>query len=494
MEKLQHDFQEIARFQGEIIQKRALISQKLEDFKGIYMNLVKQNSKKIFLFCLDSFYFQYKTLTIEMENLSKYVALINNRMYGDYYKLFHIIQTQMGEQNSAIRDLALGFRKYVVYKDLEPFHEYRVDHICGMHADILNAIHTLYAHFMEKEQKVVDYSMQTSVGMSVHSFLHTLEYENTLLREQISLYVSYIQFFHNSHLQFLKKLFYKMSEFQHEIEDDILLQTGQTSANHAIRKPTYTPDHLSDNRSNHSLPSKHSNLGNVQEISKGPLAISDASNDSSSVVSDISAEYSEMNVRGGVKSEQEEMANFNLGLDISSENVQEWTKDSPPTPPPQDPIYDSMQEPLGTSTPPSSQASVQEAPQDPVLEPVQDPPQEPLPEPVQEPSEEPPAPEPVQESPQESSEEPPAPEPVQEPSEDPPAPEPVQESSEEPVQDPPPEPVQESSEEPPASEPVQESSEEPVQDPPPEPVQESSEEPPASEPVQESSDPEPPQE
>jgi hypothetical protein len=65
------------------------------------------------------------------------------------------------------------------------------------------------------------------VGNSITSFIQTLEYENTLLHEQIGLYINYIGFFHVSQTQFLKKLFDRVQCFQLEIESDILSNHSQ---------------------------------------------------------------------------------------------------------------------------------------------------------------------------------------------------------------------------------------------------------------------------
>ena len=59
--------------------------------------MTKKNTKKMYLFCLDTFFFQFKTYSIEMENLDKHRTLLNNRMYCDYYKLYNIITTYMKE-------------------------------------------------------------------------------------------------------------------------------------------------------------------------------------------------------------------------------------------------------------------------------------------------------------------------------------------------------------------------------------------------------------
>jgi len=234
IDTLKSDFQSILKLQYDIQKHKKTIQEKLDELKNIYNGLVKTNTKKIFLFCLDSFYFQYKTLTIEMDNLSKFSSLINNRIYGDYYKLYNIVLLQTSEANVDVRGLMSEFtKKYPVYKDLEPFHEYKNSLIIDIHADILKLVNYLYTHYSGKEQNIHGYNTNTKVGMSINSFMQTLEYENTLLREQIGLYVNYITFFHSSHNGYLTKLSSKIQNFQKEIEEEIMINhrgVGETNS------------------------------------------------------------------------------------------------------------------------------------------------------------------------------------------------------------------------------------------------------------------------
>ena len=230
LDKLKSDFQDILKIQLDVQTHKTVIIKQIQDLKSVYNDLVKTNTKKIFLFCLDSFYFQYKTLVIQMEDLCKHVTHINNRMYGDYYKLYNIILIQTAESNIDVRSSVTEFhKKYQPYKDLEPFHEYKMSDIMSLHADILKLMNYLFQHYSGKEQNVMSYSDNTKVGMSITSFLQTLEYENTLLREQIGLYVNYLTFFHNSQKIYLTKIYEKIQGFQQEIESEILVNRHGSS-------------------------------------------------------------------------------------------------------------------------------------------------------------------------------------------------------------------------------------------------------------------------
>lgn len=233
IDKLKTEFHQILQTYDEIHLQQTSVHEQLVQLKEIYNTLIKNNNKKIFLFCLDSFYFQYKVLNIEMENLTKYISLINNRMYGDYYKLYNIILMQTSQLNIDITALLSDSKKYATYKDLEPFKEYPMQDIQGLHLDILNVITQLYSHYSTKEDNITEYSERTHIGISISNFIDTLEYENTLIREQIGLYFNYIGFFHKSHKTFLAKLLVKVRQFKRDIEEDITMN-GSGSGNGSV--------------------------------------------------------------------------------------------------------------------------------------------------------------------------------------------------------------------------------------------------------------------
>ena len=54
-----------------ILDQQVEVKEKLDTLKTNYSNMIQNNKKKIFIFCLDSYYFQYKMLVVEMENINK---------------------------------------------------------------------------------------------------------------------------------------------------------------------------------------------------------------------------------------------------------------------------------------------------------------------------------------------------------------------------------------------------------------------------------------
>jgi hypothetical protein len=219
--KLENDFSNIITLKREIAKVKKVVADKLSQLKEVYNELIKTNNKKIFLFCLDSFYFQYKTFAMEMEHIDKYRALMNNRMYCDYYKLYNIIVNHVKENKGDIDIGQIEFKSYPAYKDLEPFQEYKIDDIKDLHANILHIITELYKQTYSKEDSISHYNENHKVGFSISNFLNTLEYENRLLREQISLYMNYVSFFHISQKKQLNRLHARMQDFYKEVDDNI---------------------------------------------------------------------------------------------------------------------------------------------------------------------------------------------------------------------------------------------------------------------------------
>lgn len=221
IDKLKANFDNIITLKREISKIKKVVSDKLNELKKVYNDLIKTNSKKIFLFCLDSFYFQYKTFAMEMEHIDRFRALMNNRMYCDYYKLYGIIMAYIKENREDLDIEELEMKSYPAYKDLEPFQEYRIEDIKDIHSNILLLINKLYQKTSVRNDDIEHYNENHRVGFSISNFLNTLDYENRILREQITLYVNYISFFHISQKKQLNRLFARMQDFYKEVDDNI---------------------------------------------------------------------------------------------------------------------------------------------------------------------------------------------------------------------------------------------------------------------------------
>jgi hypothetical protein len=158
---------------------------------------------------------------MEMEHIDRFRALMNNRMYCDYYKLFQIIISHIKENRPDLDTTELEIKSFPVYKDLEPFQEYKVEDIKEIHSNILLVVNKMYALSISKEDNIEHYNERNHVGFSISNFLNTLGYENRILQEQINLYINYLSFFHISQKKQLNRLYNRMQDFYREVDENI---------------------------------------------------------------------------------------------------------------------------------------------------------------------------------------------------------------------------------------------------------------------------------
>ena len=221
MDKLKNNFDGILTLKRKVLQTKSEIHERLQKVKKMYTELMKQNTKKVMLFCLDAFFFQYKSFMMEIENIEKFRVLLNNRMYCDYYKLYTLIIQYFKDHSIEIDNDDLNAKTFPVYKELEPSQEYKLEDVKGIHASILYLINTLHMKSAGQRNTITGYSDDSKIGYSISNFLNTLQYENLILQEQTNLFLNYLAFFHISQKKQLKRVLSKLEDFSNEMDNNL---------------------------------------------------------------------------------------------------------------------------------------------------------------------------------------------------------------------------------------------------------------------------------
>ncbi len=139
-------------------------------------------------------------------------------MYCDYYKLFKLIKTLFEEYKYIVPK---KISEPPVYDILNPFFEYSVDDISKMHGDVCLLLYTLIEYFNNNCDNIMAYTSKSQSGICIANFIKTLEYDNSILKDQIHLYLGYIDFFKSTQTKYLVKLMHKMELLKKEINDEI---------------------------------------------------------------------------------------------------------------------------------------------------------------------------------------------------------------------------------------------------------------------------------
>lgn len=220
------------------------IKDKIGKLKHLYSEMISTNShRKIFLFCLESFNFQIKAFNVDTENIKNSLLLITNRVYCDYYKLFKLISSLFDEYKY---NLPNSIKERPVYNDLNPFAEYKLEDVSNLHEDVCSLILSLIMTHNSNQMKIDSYTSKSQTGICILNFIKTLEYDNSVLKDQIMLYLNYMDFFKNTQTKHLTKLLRKMEALKIEIDEEIVFDSDpdtdtDSSSSDGDTDPNYFP-------------------------------------------------------------------------------------------------------------------------------------------------------------------------------------------------------------------------------------------------------------
>ena len=169
------------------------------EIKRNYTKYIKKEKQSFF--GLDSFHFQNKVIDIEYENLLELYHLIDNRIYGDYYKLFVMIveylKTKLlDDQYDKIKELS-NLPKYPIYKDLDNYKKYDFDVINSIHQDLVTVISSVRDIVQENNILIKEHKKQLNYGINIDNYIISHEFINQNLNLTNDLHESYLNVYHN---------------------------------------------------------------------------------------------------------------------------------------------------------------------------------------------------------------------------------------------------------------------------------------------------------
>ena len=108
----------------------------LNKLNKYYKDLIKENNSKIFIFGIDSLFFQNKLIETEFSNLNKLYTFILNRMYCEYYKLFKIVLSYTYNKFNEYEEINEFKDNYPKYDVLNIYKNYDFKLIYQLHTQI----------------------------------------------------------------------------------------------------------------------------------------------------------------------------------------------------------------------------------------------------------------------------------------------------------------------------------------------------------------------
>lgn len=265
---IKSDFTLLVNLKEDNVKTMHTLGEKIIKLKEIYKEFINNNKQNIFVFGLDSFHFQGKLIDIEYEDMKRIFYAITNRMYCEYFKLYKIIIEYISNNISDKRLLELirVNNNYPVYKDLEPFKQYDFTLIQNLHEIIIALLQAINGYISNKNNELEAYKIKNSSGLNIDNFVTTFNFNVVVMREKLTLFVTYMEFFHKLHNKYLKRLATKIQLMFSQIANDI--QFEDTSQTKKEKRKSLLNNMVDDNIDKNLLHELVENVDTAQVVEK----------------------------------------------------------------------------------------------------------------------------------------------------------------------------------------------------------------------------------
>jgi len=198
------------------------LQQRIDKLKNLYSEFIRDNDNQMFIFGLDSFRFQSKLIDIEYEDMTRMFLAINNRMYCEYFKLYKIIVAYISVNITDKKILeVIKVSNFPTYKDLEPFKDYKFEIIQEIHENILILIGSIMSNIETKDIELSEYHRKRKIGLNIDNFVTSFNYDIIMMRERGTLFLTYMEFFHQLHTKYMKRFSSKIQLMYSHIDKDV---------------------------------------------------------------------------------------------------------------------------------------------------------------------------------------------------------------------------------------------------------------------------------
>ena len=219
---LKNDFNNLINIRNNVKNIFEILQLRIDKLKLLYSEFIQNNKNQVFVFGLDSFHFQSKLIDIEYDDTKRLFMAIGNRMYCEYFKLNKIIIEYIlnNIKEKKITEI-IKINNYPIYKDLEPFKEYKFETLMDIHENILKMVTILVSELNNKENELTIHKTKQHIGLNIDNFVTTFNFNNNVMKERITMFITYIEFFHKLHTKYLKRFSNKIQLIYTDINNDI---------------------------------------------------------------------------------------------------------------------------------------------------------------------------------------------------------------------------------------------------------------------------------
>jgi hypothetical protein len=230
-DNIKKDFEQMKLIRGNIRRTFTDTEEKIQILKNMYLDIITTHQDNVYIYGIDSFHFQNKTIENEYSYMNKVFISIDNRMYCEYYKLYQMIQDYIKKEitDQKFVEMVLMKKKYPVYKDLELSKNYDFNITAELHQTILHTINELNDFLLNNVSKLEEINKQYAMGLYIDNMVNNINYNNAILVERINMFNRFMDASNKHHTKYFTRLLNKSKTMIDVINEDIHIKTTSTS-------------------------------------------------------------------------------------------------------------------------------------------------------------------------------------------------------------------------------------------------------------------------
>lgn len=216
---LKTNFESVKSLRNSIIELLTSLELKVTELKNIYSELLTNNKSINSL--LDTLYFQTKLITIELKNVNDMFKIIDNRIYGDYYKLYKMIVKYCKDNYTDNNILKILNNNFKTYNDLDFTTEYEFSLTEEVYNTIMSILDMMTRDLNNRNINFVKDETKKTQGIDIDNLIHNQKFNNIILNENIELFKHYTEAYNKFHKKYFSSFFIKVKLFYSQVDRDI---------------------------------------------------------------------------------------------------------------------------------------------------------------------------------------------------------------------------------------------------------------------------------
>tara|TARA_B100001758_G_C18307416_1_gene555789 strand:+ start:86 stop:1114 length:1029 start_codon:yes stop_codon:yes gene_type:complete len=226
---LKTNFESVKSLRNSIIELLTSLELKVTELKYIYSELLTNNKSINSL--LDTLYFQTKLITLELKNVNDIFIIIDNRIYGDYYKLYKMIVKYCKDNYTDNNILKILSNNFKTYNDLDFTTEYEFSLTEEVYNTIMSLMEMMTRDLNNRNINFVKDETKKTQGIDIDNLIHNQKFNNTILNENIELFKHYTEAYNKFHKKYFSSFFIKVKLFYSQVDRDINIRKSPNIKN-----------------------------------------------------------------------------------------------------------------------------------------------------------------------------------------------------------------------------------------------------------------------